>query len=116
MQNTDVFKNSPKCRENVFIDEQDIGRPTLLISAQFTTHHWLLKYFPRMSVIPVNKKIGLKLYFENLYDEEIKGHKGVDFWILHQEDNQVRPWRLNLPSLKNKGDCLSTPYPLSLSP
>ncbi len=48
---------------------------------------------------------GLRLYFENLYDEEIKGHKGVDFWILHQEDKQVRPWRLNLQSLKNKGDC-----------
>jgi hypothetical protein len=104
LKDQNVFQNSKKCNEEVFIDDQDINGPTLLISAQFKTHHWLLKHFPNLSILPEGERIGLKIYFENLYNEEIAGYKNVQFFIFQHENIQKRFWRLNLPNLKHKGD------------
>jgi hypothetical protein len=93
-----------QCENTVFIADQEIRRPTLLISAEFSTHHWLLKRFRKLSIFPVNQRMGLKLYFENLYTEEIPYTKDVQFFIIHLGDQQLRYWRLNLPNLKKRGD------------
>lgn len=96
-----------KCKEKIFHSEQEFDRSTLLINAKFNTHGNFFKILGNIGfgqILPITEIIGLELYFENLYDEEIKGRENVAFYIEYPNTKQIRPWKLNIPSLKNKND------------
>ncbi len=93
------------CKDNVFISDQSINGPTLLINATFKTHNKFLKLIRLPQILPITDAVSLKLYFENLFSEEIKRYENVPLQIEYPDGTQVRPWKINLPNLKNKGDC-----------
>ena len=110
-----------KCHPSVFVKEQEITTSTLLIEAKFkrtfptmTLQRYLLiellKLPPLDFLIKFKQRlyvedwVGLELYFENLHDSEIE-QQSAAFYILYPDGIQFRPWRLNIPNLKKKGDC-----------
>lgn len=97
-------ESSKICSEDVFISDQAISEPTLLINAKFKTHNKILKFMRLPQILPITDAVSLKLYFENLFTEELNRHENVPLIIEYPDGNQVRPWRINLPNLKNKGD------------
>lgn len=107
------FFGCKKCDEKIFYDEQEIDKPTLLIGASYKTRNIFFCILNRITlgllgldkILTIESPIGMKIYFENLYDQEIEGRKGVDFHINYPNSPQIRPWKLNFPNLKKKGDC-----------
>jgi hypothetical protein len=99
-------KNKPAktCKDDTFISDQSISEPTLLINATFKTHNRFLKFIRLPQILPITDAVSLKLYFENLFTEELERYENVPLVIEYPDGNQVRPWRINLPNLKNKGD------------
>ena len=49
--------------------------------------------------------VKLKLFFKNLHETEIPEIKDVPFIIEYPNGQQVRPWKINIPNLKNERDC-----------
>jgi len=76
----------------------------LLINAKFETHNRFLRFIQLKEVLPITDFVKLKLSFQNLYDDEIPEIKEVPFRIEYPGGNQIRPWRINIPYLKNKDD------------
>lgn len=106
MVKSSSFNNCKGSDEKIFHSEQEIINPTLLIKAEFETHSKFLKFIGLKKVLPITHNIGVKLFFQNLYDEEIGTTYDVDFYIKYPDGKQFRPWKINLPNLKNKGDCV----------
>ncbi len=100
------FRECKKSDEKIFHGDQEISQPTLLIRAEYKTHNKFLKLIGLRRILPVTHRIGLKLYFQNLYNEEIKAKQNVEFYIEYPDGKQLRPWRINLPNLKNKDNCV----------
>ena len=98
------LSNCGKCQGEVFQSKQIIDRPTLLINAKFETHNWFLRLIKLKEVLPITHFVKLKLSFQNLYETEISEIKDVPFIIEYPGGKQVRPWRINIPSLKKKND------------
>lgn len=101
-----MIKNKPakKCKNEIFISDQSISEPTLLINATFRTHNKILRFLRLHQILPITDAVSLKLYFENLYSEEFERYEDVPLAIIYPDGKQVRPWRINLPNLKNKGE------------
>jgi hypothetical protein len=101
------FDNCKEASEKIFHSEQEITQPTLLLRAEFETHNRFLRFIGlNKHVLPIDSRIGLKIYFTNLYDTEIETFSNVPFRIVYPGGQQVRPWKINLPNLRKKGDCL----------
>ena len=98
------LSNCDKYQGEVFQKKQTIDRPTLLINAKFETHNWFLRLIKLNEVLPITDFVKIKLSFQNLYETEIPEIKDVPFIIEYPGGKQVRPWRINLPNLKNKND------------
>jgi hypothetical protein len=108
MNKLNYLSNCNKYQGEVFQNKQTIDRPTLLINAKFETHNWFMRFIKLKEVLPITDYVKLKLSFQNLYDTEIPEIKDVPFIIEYPGGKQVRPWRINLPNLRNKNDtCFS---------
>jgi len=102
-----------RCVPNVFVSGQDITAPTLLIEAEYKRinprlsflSRWLLRWLNLEKRLYVEDWIGLTLYFENFYDSEINIQDSKPFFIVYPHQGKQRPWKLNIPYLKKKGDC-----------
>ncbi len=90
--------------DNIFISDQKIDKSTILINANFKTHNKFLKLIRLENILPVTYPVSLEIYFENLYNQEIEGFQNIAFYIEYPDSNQIRPWKLNVPKLKSKGD------------
>ena len=57
-------------------------------------------------ILSIDSRIGVRLFFKNLYDDEIPAHKNVPFLIEYPgpAGKQRRHWRINLPNLMKRGD------------
>jgi hypothetical protein len=102
-----VYKNLKGCEkiDGVFITDQEINAPTLLITAKYTTHSRLLRFFRLSSILPITHFVRLRLFFKNLYDSEISEKKNVKCWIEYPDGKQYRPWQINIPRLISKNNC-----------
>jgi hypothetical protein len=98
------FKNCTNCKTEVFQSEQIINSPTLLLNARFETHNWFLRLIKLKEVLPITDYVKLKLSFQNLFDLEIPEIRDVPFIIEYPGGKQFRPWRINIPNLKEKND------------
>ena len=96
----------------VWIKEQGIDNPTLFIDSYFRTSNsliLLLDFFTLgllkldVNLISVDCPVSLSLYFENLFDSEIKRHKKILFYICYPDGTVPRNWKLNLPALRTRG-------------
>ena len=81
---------SKKCDQKIFHPEQEITRSTLLIDAEFKSYSKLLKvcdlitlglFGLRKAILPIDSPVGLRLYFKNMYNEEIEGTEKVNFFV-----------------------------------
>jgi len=105
MKKKNLFKDCKETAEDVFQSEQHIKTPTLLINAEFETHNKFLRIIGLKEILPINNFVSLRLYFKNLYDAEIEKFDNVPFIIEYPNGKQYRPWKINIPNLKKKGDC-----------
>ena len=104
-----ALRNCKKASEKIFHSDQEISKPTILIRAEFETHDRFLRFTRLKQLLPITSPISMKIYFKNLYHEEIKGIKGVAFNIYYPGKQQMRPSRIDLPGLKASGkygDCV----------
>ena len=98
------LNNCTKSQCTVFQSQQKVDRPTLLINAKFETHNWFLRLIRLKGVLPITDFVKLRLSFQNLYNAQIPDIKDVSYIIEYSGGKQIRPWRINLPYLKNTND------------
>lgn len=101
----EIFQNCRKLESGVFQSQQQIKKPTLLINAELETHNKFLRFLRLKSVLPITDFVKLRLYFKNIFSSEIPGTNDVPFIIEYPNGKQVRPWKINLPNLKNENEC-----------
>ncbi|MBW2615977.1 MAG: hypothetical protein JRD02_07360 [Deltaproteobacteria bacterium] len=104
----DRLKGYKKIRGTVFHSEQEINNSTLLINAKIYTHSLLLRVLLLNRVLPVGKRIGMKIYFKNLYEEKIPKIQNLPYFINYPntlpDTEPARNWYFDMPELGNKDD------------
>jgi hypothetical protein len=98
------LKSCVKIEKGVFQSQQKIDKPTLLINANLETHNKFLRFIRLKEVLPITDFVKLRLSFQNLFTAEIPEIKDVPFVIEYPGGRQIRPWKINLPNLKNKDE------------
>jgi len=101
-----TLRNCRKANEKIFHTDQQISQPTLLIKAKFETQNRFLRLTLLKRVLPITSRVSLKIFFKNLYSQDIKGVENVTMQIEYPGTLQIRPWKINLPNLKANGDCV----------
>lgn len=116
----DWLKGYRKVEGTVFHSEQEIKNPTLFINARFYTQSPILRVLLLHHVLPVGKKVGMKIYFRNLYDETIPGTKNLEYFVNYPNTPQgftpQRKWYFDMPELVNKDDRFYTKIPVLFVP
>ena len=93
-------KESMRHWRDIFDEQDDNPKKFLLLQAEFTTDHWLLRHWPFKTVLPIGSRVYMKLGFKNIGEEAIPEIKKVGLRIHYpQGSRQIRKWDLNIPNL-----------------